>query len=104
MIHTYIGKKENPIRIKKTDAHCKKLRKKPNKQTNKKKNNNPELGIDYHGSDLVQRAHRNLADIIRNVFPGGALRVTGGHALSVPKVFWTGNDIIKIGVSTQIIK
>lgn len=41
----------------------------------------------YHGSDLVQGAHRNLADIIRDVLPGGALRVTGGHTLSVPKVF-----------------
>lgn len=41
-------------------------------------------------SNLVQGPYRNLADIIGDVVPGGALRVTGGHTLSVPQVFWTG--------------
>lgn len=54
-------------------------------------------------SNLVQGSYRNLADIIRDVVPGGALRVTGGHALSVPQVFWTGNShAIKIVVTTKI--
>lgn len=37
-------------------------------------------------SYLVQRAYRDFADIVRYVFPGGALRVAGGHTLSVPQV------------------
>lgn len=54
-------------------------------------------------SNLVQGPYRHLADIIRDVFPGGALRVTGGHAPSVPQVFWTGNTrTIKIVVTTKI--
>lgn len=70
----------------------------------KKQTNQPKTRYWYHGSDLVQGAYRNFADIIRDVFPGGALSITGGHALSVPKVFWTGNHIIKIAVSIQINK
>lgn len=35
---------------------------------------------------LVQRPCRDLAYIIREVFPGGALRVAGGHTLPVPQV------------------
>lgn len=37
-------------------------------------------------SDLVQRSHRDLGDIIRDELPGGALRVAGSEALSVPQV------------------
>lgn len=47
-----------------------------------------------NGPDLVQGAHGNLADIIRDVFPGGALGVTGGHTLPVPQVLWTGSSHI----------
>lgn len=37
-------------------------------------------------SHLVQRSHRDLGDIVRDELPGGALRVAGGEALSVPQV------------------
>lgn len=36
--------------------------------------------------DLVQRPHRDLGDITGDELPGGALRVAGGEALSVPQV------------------
>lgn len=37
-------------------------------------------------TDLIQRPHRNLCDVVRDELPGGALRVAGGEALSVPQV------------------
>lgn len=54
---------------------------------------NPTIPLDYFfvclfvfWSDLVQRSHRDLGDIIRDELPGGALRVAGSEALSVPQV------------------
>lgn len=38
----------------------------------------------YLDTDLVQGPYWYLAHIIGDVFPGGALRVAGGHTLSVP--------------------
>lgn len=49
----------------------------------------------YPGTDLVQRPYGDLAYIIRDVFPGGALRVPGGLTLPVPQVTWTGNSHIR---------
>lgn len=39
-------------------------------------------------TDLVQRSHWNLPDIIGDVLPGGALGVARSHSLSVPQVFY----------------
>lgn len=40
-------------------------------------------------TDLVQRSHRNLGDVVRDELPGRALRITGREALSVPQVtYW----------------
>lgn len=49
----------------------------------------------YPGTDLVQGPYRDLAYIIRDVFPGGALWVAGGHTLPVPQVTWAGNSHIR---------
>lgn len=40
----------------------------------------------YANTDLVQRSHRNLGDIIGDELPGRALRVAGSETLSVPQV------------------
>lgn len=42
--------------------------------------------LSFFQSDLVQRPHRDLGDIVGDELPGGALRVAGGEALSVPQV------------------
>lgn len=39
-------------------------------------------------TDLVQRSHWNLPDIIGDVLPEGALGVARSHSLSVPQVFY----------------
>lgn len=60
----------------------------------------------YPGTDLVQGPYRDLAYIIRDVFPGGALWVAGGHTLPVPQVTWAGNShirhMIRICLTTNI--
>lgn len=40
-------------------------------------------------SDLVQRSHGDLGDVVRDELPGGALRVAGGEALPEPQVTCT---------------
>lgn len=37
-------------------------------------------------TDLVQRPHRHLGDVVGDQLPAGALRVAGGDALPVPQV------------------
>lgn len=49
----------------------------------------------YLGTDLVQGSYGDLAYIIRNVFPGRALRVARGYTLPVPQVTWTGSSHIR---------
>ena len=38
---------------------------------------------------LIQGADRDLADVVRDMLPGGALGVAGSHVLTVPQVTWT---------------
>lgn len=42
--------------------------------------------VNCGNTDLVQRPHRNLGDIVGDELPGGALWVAGREALSVPQV------------------
>lgn len=41
---------------------------------------------------LVQWSYRDLCDVVGDEFPGGALRVTGSDALSVPQVICSTVD------------
>lgn len=44
-------------------------------------------------TDLVQRPHGNLADVVGDELPGRALGVAGGEALSDPQVTYTYIEI-----------
>lgn len=43
-------------------------------------------------TDLVQRPHRHLGDVVGDELPAGALRVAGGDTLSVPQVTCRGRE------------
>lgn len=45
--------------------------------------------LEYSWAHLIQGSHRDFAYVVRDVLPGGALRVAGSHSLSVPQVTYT---------------
>lgn len=42
---------------------------------------------------LIQRSNWDLAHIIGDVLPGGALGIAGGHTMSVPQIAWNKGDL-----------